>query len=51
MELTRHVTLTLLTQINMAGTMDDYYLCGEDFEVTLDILEGDEDLKKQFENS
>ena len=45
-ELTRHVTLTLHTQNNMAGNMDVHYLFGEDFKVILDILEGDQDLEK-----
>ena len=31
--------------------MNDLYLFGEDFEAILDILEGDEDLEKQFESS
>ena len=31
--------------------MNDLYLFGEDFEAILEILEGDEDLEKQFESS
>ena len=31
--------------------MNNLYLFGEDFEAILDILEGDEDLEKQFESS
>ena len=31
--------------------MDVHYLFGEDFKVILDILEGDQDLEKQFESS
>ena len=31
--------------------MSDLYLFGEDFKALLDILQGDEDLKKQFKSS
>ena len=31
--------------------MIDLYLFGEDFEAILEILEGDEDMEKQFESS
>ena len=31
--------------------MNDLYLFGEDFKAILEILEGDEDLEKQFESS
>jgi len=31
--------------------MNDLYLFGEDFKATLDILEDNEDLEKQFESS
>ena len=31
--------------------MNDLYLFGEDFEAILEILEGDEDMEKQFESS
>jgi len=45
------VILTLHTQNKMADSMNDLCLFGEDFEAILDILEGDEDLEKQFESS
>ena len=45
------MTLTLHTQNKMAGSINNLYLFGEDFEAILDILEGDEDLEKQFESS
>ena len=35
----------------MAERMNDLYLFGEDFEAILEILEGDEDMEKQFESS
>ena len=31
--------------------MNDLYLFGEDFKAILEILEGDEDMEKQFESS
>ena len=50
-EMTRRVTLTLHTQNKMAEGMTDLYLFGEDFEAILEILEGNEDLEKQFQIS
>ena len=35
----------------MAGSANDLFLFGEDFEAILDILEGHQDLKMQFESS
>ena len=35
-------------QKKMADAVDDLLLCGDDFEVTVDILEGDEGVEKQF---
>ena len=45
------MTLTLHTENKMADSMNDLYLFGEDFEAILEILEGDEDMEKQFESS
>ena len=35
-------------QKKMADGVDDPLLCGDDFEVTVDILEGDEAVEQQF---
>lgn len=45
------MTLTPHTENKMADSMNDLYLFGEDFEAILEILEGDEDMEKQFESS
>lgn len=45
------MTLTQHTENKMAERMNDLYLLGEDFEAILEILEGDEDMGKQFESS
>ena len=43
------MTLTLHTENKMAESMNDINLFGQDFEAILEILEGDEDMEKQFE--
>ena len=45
------MTLTLHTENKMGESMNDLYLFGEDCEAILEILEGDEDMEKQFESS
>lgn len=48
-ELTRRVTLTVLTTNKMADAINKFFMFGDDFEAILNMLEEDEAIEEHFQ--